>query len=98
MTFNEQSYIQWKRHEYNIANLGTIAVEVDQHKGNPDHTGCVHGEADKLGLVEVLGQVASLDGVDGTHCDEEPDKTEWYDNGGVGLAAYQPSPSADRMQ
>lgn len=43
-------------------NLG-VAAEVYGHEGNPDDARRVHGEAYELGLVEVLGHVARLDGV-----------------------------------
>ena len=48
-----------------------LAAEVDGHEGHPDDTRGVHGETDELGLVEVLGQVACLDRVDGAHGDQE---------------------------
>lgn len=45
------------------ANDILIGVVVDGDEGNPDDEGRVHGKADELGLVEVLGHIARLDGV-----------------------------------
>lgn len=68
----EQDYVHFRReqedprhhsaerdahaHSYNFG----VAPEVDRHEGYPNHAGGVHGEADELGLVEVLGDVAGL--------------------------------------
>ena len=48
-----------------------VTAEVNGNEGEPHDTRGVHGEADELGLVEVLRQVACLDGVQRTHDDEE---------------------------
>ena len=44
--------------------------EVDWDKGQPDDARRVHGEGYELGLVEVLGHLARLDGVHGAHHDQ----------------------------
>ena len=38
-----------------------VTAKVDWQKGQPDHARRVHAEPDKLGLVEILRQIASLD-------------------------------------
>ena len=48
-----------------------VCAEVDGNESEPDDTRGVHGEADVLGLVEVLGNLARLDRVHGTHHDQE---------------------------
>ena len=42
-----------------------VGAEVDGHEGEPDDACGVHGERDVLGLVEVLGDLARLERVDG---------------------------------
>ena len=53
-----------------------IAPKINPDEGEPDDAGCVHCEADKLGFVEVLGNVASFDGVERAHGDEESNEAE----------------------
>lgn len=48
-----------------------VAPEIDGHKGQPDDTGGVHGECNVLGLVEIGGHVASLEGIVRAAHDEE---------------------------
>ena len=46
------------------ANLVVVlGAEEDGDECEPDDAGAVHGEADVLGLVEVLGDLARLEGV-----------------------------------
>ena len=40
-----------------------LSAEKDGDEGEPDDAGAVHCEADVLGLVEVLGDLARLEGV-----------------------------------
>ena len=40
-----------------------LGAEKDGDEGEPDDAGAVHCEADVLGLVEVLGDLARLEGV-----------------------------------
>ena len=40
-----------------------VAAEVDTDEGEPDDARRVHGEANELGLVEVLGHLPGLNGV-----------------------------------
>lgn len=44
-----------------------VGAEVDRHEGEPDDAGGVHGEANVLGLVEVLRDLAGLERVQGAH-------------------------------
>lgn len=48
-----------------------VGAEVDGHEGQPDDARRIHGEADVLGLVEVLRDLAGLERVQGTHQDQE---------------------------
>lgn len=48
-----------------------VGAEVDGYEGQPDDARRVHGEADVLGLVEVLRDLARLEGVQGAHQDQE---------------------------
>lgn len=43
----------------------------DGLESQPDYARGVHGEADKLGLIEVLWALSSLKGVKGTKDDED---------------------------
>ena len=63
--------------------------EVDGHEGQPDDAGRVHGEADELGLVEVLGDLPGLDGVEGADGDENHVVHLRDEEGGVGHVALQ---------
>jgi hypothetical protein len=45
--------------------------KVDRNKREPDDAGGVHREADELGLVEVLGNLARLDGVHRARGDQQ---------------------------
>lgn len=45
--------------------------KVDRNKREPDDASCVHREADELGLVEVLGNLARLDGVHRARGDQQ---------------------------
>ena len=47
-----------------------LGAEEDGDEGEPDDAGAVHGEADVLGLVEVLGDLARLEGVPRAQEDE----------------------------
>ena len=58
-----------------------VGREVDGHEGAPHNARAVHGEGDVLGLVEVLRDVARLEGVDGAQHDEEH-VVEERDHGG----------------
>jgi len=40
--------------------VGVAGTKVDRHKGEPDDTRGVHGEADEFALVEVLRDLARL--------------------------------------
>ena len=40
-----------------------LGAKEDGDEGEPDDAGAVHGEADVLGLVEVLGDLARLEGI-----------------------------------
>ena len=46
-------------------------AEVDGDEGEPDDAGGVHGEADELGLVKGLGDLAGQDGVDSADDDQQ---------------------------
>ena len=46
-------------------------AEVDWDEGQPDDAGGVHGEADELGLVEGLGDLAGKDSVHGADDDKQ---------------------------
>ena len=60
------------------SHLEAIArAEVDGHEGEPDDAGGVHGEADELCLVEILGHVASFDCVQRTEADQHKVKAKW---------------------
>lgn len=48
-----------------------VGAEVDGYEGQPDDARRIHGEADVLGLVEVLRDLARLERVQGTHQDQE---------------------------
>ena len=48
-----------------------VGAEVYGYEGQPDDAGGVHGEADVLGLVEVLRYLARLERVESAHEDEE---------------------------
>lgn len=48
-----------------------VGAEVDGHEGQPDDARRVHGEADVLGLIEVLRYLAGLERVQGAHEDQE---------------------------
>ena len=50
--------------------IRVAGAEVERDEGEPDDAGGVHGEPDKLRLVEVFGNLSGLDGVDCAHCDE----------------------------
>jgi len=43
----------------------------DGLEGQPDDAGGVHGEADELGLVEVLWTFPGLEGIEGAEDDED---------------------------
>ena len=61
---------QWGRDpDYLFSRLGS--AKEDRHKGQPDDTGGVHGEANGLGLVEGLGHATGLDGVHGARDHEQ---------------------------
>ena len=54
-----------------ISNLVIVlGAEEDGDEREPDDAGAVHGEADVLGLVEVLGDLARLEGVPRAQEDE----------------------------
>lgn len=50
-------------------NLG-ITTKVNGNESDPNDTSGVHGEADELGFVEVLWDVAGLEGVERAESDE----------------------------
>ena len=50
--------------------IRVAGAEVERDEGEPDDAGGVHGEPDELRLVEVLGNLPGLNGVDCAHCDE----------------------------
>ena len=54
-------------------------AEVDGYEGEPDDAGGVHAEADELGLVEGLGDLAGEDGVEGAH-DHQQDRVREGDH------------------
>lgn len=56
---------------------------------HPYDAGGVHGEPDELSLVEVLGEVAGLDGIHGTHDDEKEVPTHWCDDAPTGCVTDQ---------
>ena len=60
--------------------IRVAGAEVERDEGEPDDAGGVHGEPDKLRLVEVLGHLPGLDGVDRADSDEDH---------AVDLASYQ---------
>ena len=73
--------------------LLVLPAEVDGEEPQPDDAGGVHGEPDKLGLVEVLRQVPRLDGVQRAHEDEEEVEAERDDDaqgGGVAHESHAP--------
>jgi hypothetical protein len=80
-----------------LAYLGVVAVEVDEYERDPNDARRVHRESDELRLVEVLRQVARLDGVHRAHDDEEGNETERHRDCGGRLAARQPRPIAGGM-
>ena len=51
--------------------MGVCCTKVQRYKGQPYDAGGVHGEPDKLGLVEVLRNFPCFDGVDGAHGDQD---------------------------
>ena len=59
---------QTKDDTYLIVINGT---KVEGNESEPDDTSSVHGEADKLGFVKVLRDLACLDRIDRTRCDQE---------------------------
>ena len=71
--------------------------EEDGDEGHPDDAGRVHGEADVLGLVEVLGGLAGLDGVPRAEEDEEHVVAEAEGQGEVGDAAGEDGDLAARV-
>ena len=48
-----------------------ISTEIDGYEGQPYDAGAVHGEADVLGFVKVLGYFTSLEGVERAEADED---------------------------
>lgn len=48
-----------------------VAPKIDGHEGQPDDTSGVHGECNVLGLIEIGGHIASLEGVVRAAHDEE---------------------------
>lgn len=44
---------------------------IERYECQPNDTSCVHGETNELRLVEVLGYLASLDGIHGARDDEQ---------------------------
>lgn len=55
------------RHHYLVVVVG---AKVDGNEGEPHDAGAVHGESDILGLVEVLGDLSCLKGVQGAQDDQ----------------------------
>ena len=45
--------------------------KVERHKCQPDDAGGVHGEANILGLVEIIRNLSCLDGVNSTNSDQD---------------------------
>ena len=72
--------------------LLVLAAEVDGEEAQPDDARRVHGEPDELGLVEVLGQVPRLDGVQRAHEDEEEVEAQRHDDAQRGGVADEPDP------
>ena len=58
-------------------------------EGEPDDAGGVHGESDELGLVEVLGALPRLEGVDSAEDDEDAVVGEWHEHAGVPAVALE---------
>ncbi len=65
------------------------AAEVQRDEGGPDDARGVHAEADELGLVEVLGKVARLDGVHGAQDDQEDVVAEGTQHGQQAVVALE---------
>ena len=74
-----------------------LAAEVDRHEGQPDDARRVHGEADELRLVEVLREVARLDGVQRAEDDEEDVEAERHNDAFLRLIADEPDAAARRV-
>jgi len=56
---------------YKLVHLERVeGSEVEGHEGEPDDARRVHGEADTLGLVKVLRNLACLYGVNGASRNE----------------------------
>lgn len=66
-----------------------VGAEVDGHEGKPDNARGVHSEADVLGLVEVLRDLARLEGIQGAHQDQEHVVDEGHHQRERGHAACQ---------
>jgi len=56
---------------------------MENDEGDPDDAGSVHSEADELGFVEVLGQVARLERVQRAHGDEQQVEPERHEHSHV---------------
>jgi len=64
-----------------------LGAEVQDDEGDPDDAGGVHGEADELGLVEVLRQIARLERVQRAHGDQQQVETERNEHSPVRVLA-----------
>lgn len=64
-----------------------VHAEIDGDEGEPDDAGGVHGEGDVLGLVEVGGDAARLERVDGAQTDEDHVVEQGERHGQVGALA-----------
>ena len=51
--------------------MRVCCTKVEGDEGEPDDAGCVHCEPNKLRLIEVLGHLPGLDGVDRADGDED---------------------------
>lgn len=68
---------------------GVACPEVDGHECQPDDAGGVHGEADELGLVEVLWDLPRLDGVHGADGDQQHVVNQRHQEGRVAYTAFE---------
>ena len=70
--YSKGVFIQYKMHFSISAHLMRVGgAEVEGDEGEPDDAGGVHCEPDKLRLIEVLGDLPGLDGVDCADGDED---------------------------
>ena len=61
-----------------------ICSKEDGNESQPDDARGVHGEPNVLGLVEVLGNLPGLEGVDGAQDDEDHVVHQRHDDGECG--------------